>query len=56
LKPLVAIVVKKPTYEELEQRITELEDESAKRKHAEEVLRESEERFRHQSIAFLLLP
>ena len=42
-------MVKKPTYEELEQRIKELEDESAKHKHTGEVLRESEERFR---IAF----
>ena len=36
----------KPTYEELEQRVNALEKEAAKRKKAEEALRESEERFR----------
>lgn len=36
----------KPTYEELEQRIKVLEEESIDRKQAEEALRESEERFR----------
>jgi two-component system, cell cycle sensor histidine kinase and response regulator CckA len=42
----MAIMAKKSTYEELVQRIKELEDESADRKRTEEVLRESEERFR----------
>jgi PAS domain S-box-containing protein len=36
----------KPSYEELEQRVKELEKESALRKEAEESLRESEERYR----------
>jgi PAS domain S-box-containing protein len=36
----------KPTYEELEQRIKELENEAFERKRAEESLRESEERYR----------
>jgi two-component system, cell cycle sensor histidine kinase and response regulator CckA len=39
-------VTKKPTYEELEKRIKELEQEVTKRKQAEEDPRESEERFR----------
>ena len=39
----------KPTYEELEQRVKELEEEAFERKRAEETLREGEERFR---IAF----
>jgi PAS domain S-box-containing protein len=38
-------VVRKPTYEELEQRIEELESEAALRKRAEEALRETGERF-----------
>ena len=37
---------KKPTYEELEQRVKELEREAARREQAEEALRESEERYR----------
>ena len=36
----------KPTYEELEQRIKELEKEAFKRKQAEEALRQSEEKYR----------
>ncbi len=36
----------RPTYDELEQRIKELEEEAAKRNRAEETLRESEERYR----------
>jgi len=39
-------MARKPTYEELEQRIREFEKESAKRKQAEEDLRESEEKYR----------
>ncbi len=39
-------MAKKPTYEELEQRVKELENEAFERKQAEEALRESEERFR----------
>lgn len=39
-------MAKKPTYEELEQRVHELDEEAVKRKQAEEALRESEERFR----------
>ena len=39
-------MAKKPTYEELEQRIKELEKEFLERKKAEEALRESEERYR----------
>ncbi len=37
---------KKPTYEELEQRVKELKNLEAERKQAEEALRESEEKFR----------
>lgn len=37
---------KKPTYEELEQRIKELEKEAVKSKQTEETLRQTEERFR----------
>jgi len=36
----------KPTYEELEQRVKELENEAIERKRVEDALRESEERFR----------
>ena len=36
---------KKPTYEELEQRVKELDEEAVRRKQAEEALRESEEQF-----------
>ena len=39
-------MAKKPTYEELEQRIKELEKESDERKRAEEALRESEKKYR----------
>jgi PAS domain S-box-containing protein len=39
-------VVKKPTYEELEQRVKELESEAALRKRAEEALIENDEHFR----------
>ncbi len=39
-------MAKKPTYEELEQRINELKKEAYKRKLSEEALRESEERYR----------
>jgi PAS domain S-box-containing protein len=38
---------KKPTYEELEHKVEELEKEAIKRKLAEEALRESEEKFRN---------
>jgi len=38
-------MAKKPTYEELEQRVKELEQQAVKRKQAEEKLRESEGRF-----------
>ncbi|MBW1851650.1 MAG: PAS domain S-box protein [Deltaproteobacteria bacterium] len=37
---------RKPTYEELEQRVKELEKESLKHRKAEDALRESEEKFR----------
>jgi len=40
-------MAKKPTYEELEQRVKELENEALGRKQVEEELRESEEKFRH---------
>ena len=36
----------KPSYEELEQRVKELEKEAAMYKQAEDALRESEERYR----------
>jgi two-component system, cell cycle sensor histidine kinase and response regulator CckA len=39
-------MAKKPTYEELEQKVKELDEEAVKRKQAEKALRESEERFR----------
>ncbi len=39
-------MARKPTYEELEQRVKELDKESAKRISTEKVLKESEERFR----------
>ncbi len=39
-------MAKKPTYEELEQRVKELEEEAVKSKQTEETLRETEERFR----------
>ena len=39
-------MAKKPTYEELEQRVKELENEAFERKRTEELLRVSEERFR----------
>ena len=39
-------MAKKPTYEELEQKVKELDQEAVKRKQAEKALRESEERFR----------
>ena len=39
-------MAKKPTYEELEQRVRELEKDSIVRRQIEEALRESEERFR----------
>jgi PAS domain S-box-containing protein len=39
-------MVKKPTYEKLEQKVEELEKEASKRKQAEKALRESEERYR----------
>ena len=37
---------KKPTYEELEQKISELENEAFERKRVEDALRESNEKFR----------
>jgi len=40
-------MAKKPTYEELEKRVKELEKETFDRKQAEEALRESEEKFRN---------
>jgi PAS domain S-box-containing protein len=40
------LMARKPTYEELEQRIKELSKEAAERKKAEAALRESEERYR----------
>ena len=39
-------MAKKPTYEELEQRVKELEKEVAKRKQAEDAPRESEEKYK----------
>ena len=39
-------MAQKPTYQELEQMIKKLEEESVKRKQAEESLIESEEKFR----------
>ena len=39
-------MAKKPTYEELGQRVKELEHETFERKQAEEALRESEEKYR----------
>ena len=39
-------MVKKPTYEELEQRVKELEKEAVDRKRAEEAVRESEEKYK----------
>ena len=39
-------MAKKPTYEELEQRVKELEKEACKREQAEDALRESEQRFK----------
>ncbi len=41
----------KPTYEELEQRVKELEKEFSRRMRAEEALRESEEKFRSLASA-----
>ena len=41
------IVTKKPTYQELEQRVKELEKEVVERKRAEEALRESEESYKN---------
>jgi len=38
---------KKPTYEELEQRVKELENETFDHNQAEEVLRESEKKYKH---------
>jgi len=43
-------MTRKPTYEELKQRVKELEKEAVKRKGAEEALRESEERYRSRSF------
>ena len=47
---------KKPTYEELEQRVKELEKETVHRKQTEEALRESEEEYRtsHAHLTALL--
>ena len=45
-KTQVKIMSKKPTYEEIEQRIKELENEAVKRKQAEKALRESEDNIR----------
>ena len=39
------MMAKKPTYEELKQRVKELEDETVERKRTEEALRKSEEHF-----------
>ena len=39
-------MAKKPTYEELEQKVKDLEKDAAKHKKTEEALRESEERYR----------
>ena len=39
-------MAKKPTYEELEERVKELENEALERKQAEEALRKSEEKYR----------
>jgi len=39
-------MVWKPTYEELEQRVKELEKEAAEGKQAEKAIRESEEKFK----------
>ena len=40
-------MAKKRTYEELEQRVKELENEAFERKKAEEMLRKSEEKYRN---------
>ena len=45
-KTQVKIMSKKPTYEEIEQRTKELENESVKRKQAEKAVRESEDNIR----------
>ena len=39
-------MARKPTYEELKQRVKELEKEAIERKGVEEVLQESEEKYR----------
>ena len=41
------IVLKKPTYDELEQRVKELERNESARKRAEKIMLESEEKFRN---------
>ena len=40
-------MVRKPTYEELEQRVKEFDEEVIKHKQAKEALRESEEKYRN---------
>ena len=47
MKECIIIVPKKSTYEELEQRVQELEEAESARKRAEKELRESEEKFRN---------
>lgn len=45
-------MVKKPSYEELKQRVEELEKEATKRKQSDIALKESEERYRAIVAAF----
>jgi len=46
-------MTKKPTYEELEQRIKELENEAAKHRQAEEALHETEHKYQHLTESLL---
>ncbi len=46
-------MTRKPTYEELEQRVKELEKEASKHKQAEEALRQSEKSFKEMMADLL---